>query len=215
VIRNGLDLRQWPALHPLADRPNGAVVGMVAHFRPQKDHLTFFHAAREILRVMPSVRFCLVGSGDLEDQVRESAARSGIASQVDFLVGLDGEAVRTAVSKFHVSVLSSKDNEGLPNVVLESMAAGLPVVATMVGGTPEIIEEGMTGFLVPAGNPALLADRILRLLKEPSLARAMGERGRQKMAREFTMDRMRDQFLELYGALLAETSARTSRNGRW
>ena len=98
--------------------------------------------------------------------------------------------------------------------MLESMAAGLPVVATMVGGTPEVIEEGKTGFLVPAGNPELLAERILRLLKEPSLAQAMGEQGRQKVVREFTIDRMRDQFLELYEALLAKSRARTSRNLR-
>jgi len=95
------------------------------------------------------------------------------------------------------------------------MAAGLPVVATTVGGTPEVIEEGKTGFLVPAEDPVLLAGRILRLLKEPSLAQAMGEQGRQKVVREFTMDRMRDQFLELYGALLTESRARTSHNRRW
>lgn len=208
VIRNGLDIGQWPAPHPYPDGPDGAVVGMVAHFRPQKDHFTFLRAAREILQAMPSVRFCLVGSGDLEGLIRESAARSGIASQVDFLVGLEGEAVRAAVAKFRISVLSSKDNEGLPNAVLEAMAAGLPVVATTVGGTPEIIEDGETGFLVPAGDPALLAARVLGLLKEPSLARAMGERARRKVEREFTVDRMAGQFLGLYRGLLADKLGR-------
>ena len=76
------------------------------------------------------------------------------------------------------------------------------VVATAVGGTPEIIEDGVTGFLVPSKDPTMLAERIVSLLKEPSLARNMGERGRQKVEREFTVGRMVGQFQGLYRDLL-------------
>ncbi len=208
VIRNGLDLGEWRT----ADRgPNGGdgdvVVGMVAHFRKMKDHPTFLRAAREILSVVPSVRFHLVGSGTLEGTARDIAQRLGIAAHVDFLGGLEGEALRSAVRRFRVSVLSSKDNEGLPNAVLESMGAGLPVVATAVGGTPELIEDGSTGFLVPPGDAAALAERVVLLLKDPGLARAMGERGRQRVEGGFNMDRMADRFLGLYRDLLAERMA--------
>lgn len=212
VIRNGLDLSAWQdAQHDVGD-PEDAVVGMVAHFRHQKDHVTFLKAAREILRVTPSVRFWLVGSGVLEEAIRRCAVDLGVASHVSFLGHLEGETLRTAVRRLTVSVLTSKDNEGLPNAVLESMAAGLPVVATSVGGAVEIIEDGVTGFLVPPGMPSAISERVLRLLKDPSLARSMGERGRAKVEREFTIDRMVGEFHALYQELLEQQSVRREKD---
>jgi glycosyltransferase involved in cell wall biosynthesis len=207
VIRNGIDLRHWPFPdHPMGG--NGeAVVGMVAHFREEKDHATFLRAAREILEVVPSARFCLIGSGPLEAVIRECAHRLGITAQLEFLGRLGGQALQAAVRQFRVSVLTSK-SEGLPNVVLESMAAGRPVIATAVGGIPELIEDGVTGFLVPPEDPMSLAERIVCLLKEPSLARSMGERGRQKVEGEFTIERMVGQFHGLYRDLLGERRGR-------
>ena len=196
VIRNGVDVGAWrPRDEGAADEP---MVGMVAHFRAQKDHATFLRAAREVLAVIPSVRFCLVGSGDLETETRRQVHELGLDSRVEFLGRLTGEPLRTAVRRFDVSVLTSKDNEGLPNAVLESMIAGVPVVATAVGGTPEAVEDGITGFLVAPGAPSTVAERVLFLLKEPSAARAMGERGRGKIEREFTIGRMVAQFEGLY-----------------
>lgn len=203
VVRNGLDLRQWSVAGDPADADGEAVVGMVAHFREDKDHATFLRAARRVLNVVPSARFCLIGSGPLESAVRECAHRLGITDRVEFRGRLEGEALRSAVGQFQVSVLASK-TEGLPNTVLESMAAGRPVVATAVGGTQELIEDGVTGFLVPPGDPAALAERVICLLKEPSLAASMGERGRQKVEREFTVERMAGQFQALYRELLRE-----------
>jgi glycosyltransferase involved in cell wall biosynthesis len=208
VIRNGLDLAVWHPTDHLRDSAGDPVVGMVGHFREQKDHPTFLRAAREILRDVPSVRFHLVGSGVREGVARESAQRLGIAAQVDFLGSLEGEALRAAVSRFRISVLSSKDNEGLPNAVLEAMGAGLPVVATAVGGTPELIDDGLTGFLVPPGDAAALAERVVRLLKEPDVARAMGARARQKVEGGFSVERMVVHFLSLYRDLLTERSGR-------
>lgn len=201
VIRNGLDLQAWATCDGV-DPGGEPIVGMVAHFREQKDHRTLLRAAGEVVRVVPDVRFRLVGSGPLEAPTREFARQSGLSSHVDFMGDLGGEALRSAVKQFRVSVLTSKDNEGLPNAILESMAAGRPVVATAVGGTPEIIEDGVTGFLVPPQDPIALAERVIYLLKEPSLARAMGERARRKVEREFTIERMADQFLGLYRDLL-------------
>lgn len=197
VIRNGLDLQPWLAAREPADSNGDPVVGMVAHFREEKDHLTFLRAAREILGFVPSARFCLVGSGPLEPVWREWAHRLGIASRVEFRGRLEGEALRAAVRGLRVSVLASK-TEGLPNTVLEGMAAGRPVVATAVGGMRELIEDGVTGFLVPPEDPGALAGRIVCLLKNPSLARGMGERGRRRVAEEFTVERMAHEFGELY-----------------
>jgi glycosyltransferase involved in cell wall biosynthesis len=182
-------------------------VGIVAHFRDQKDHPTFLRAAREILKGVPSARFQLVGSGVLEPAIRDLAVRLGIAARTEFFGQLDPDAVRAALARFHVSVLTSKNNEGLPNAVLESMAAGRPVVATAVGGIPEVIDDGVTGYLVPPQDPAAVAERVVALLNDPSLAARMGARGRQKVEREFTLAGMVARFHTLYRDSLAETRA--------
>ncbi len=202
VIRNGVNLGAWPPAERGAAESGNAVVGMVAHFRPQKDHVTFLRAAREILRTAPGVRFWLVGCGPLEQATRDYARELGVASSVEFLGLLEGEALRAAVKGLGVSVLTSKNNEGLPNAVLESMAAGIPVVATAVGGAPEIVEDGVTGYLVPPETPTALADRVICLLKDPSRARRMGAAGRRKIEREFSIERMVDEFHGLYRARL-------------
>lgn len=207
VIRNGLHLGPWLAASEPLNGDADAVVGMVAHFREEKDHVTFLRAAGEVLKTVPSARFCLVGSGPLEPVVREWARRLGIAPRVEFRGQLEGEALRATVRQFRVSVLASK-SEGLPNAVLESMAAGRPVVATAVGGTPELIEDYVTGFLVPPAQPAALAERIVRLLRDPALAKSMGERARKKVEGEFTADRMACQFRDLYRELLRDRRAR-------
>lgn len=204
VIRNGLDVQSWSRTDHTEGDQADVIVGMVARFREQKDHETFLRAAVEILKVIPYARFCLVGSGPLEGSVRNFAWRLGISAQVEFAGALAGEELRAAVRRFSVSILTSKDNEGLPNAVLESMAACRPVVATAVGGTPEIIEDGVSGFLVPPGDPMRIAERVGRLLKDPSLARKVGERGRQKVEREFTLERMVAQFRALYRDLLEQ-----------
>ena len=100
-----------------------------------------------------------------------------------------------------VGVLSS-DFEGMPLAVLEYMAAGLPVVATGVGGLPEIVREGETGFLVAPRDPAALAERIGRLLADPALAREMGERGRRRQQEHFSREAMVAAVTGLYERLL-------------
>jgi glycosyltransferase involved in cell wall biosynthesis len=206
VIRNGLTLGPWPAAPGPATGDDHPVVGMVAYFREDKDHLTFLRAAHGVLSAVPSARFCLVGSGPLEPVVREWAHRLEIADRVEFRGCLQGEALRAAVTAWRVSVLASKA-EGLPNAVLEAMAAGRPVVATAVGGMMEVVEDGVTGFLVPPDDPGTLAERMVRLLKDPSLARAMGQRGRRKVAEEFTAERMAHEFAGLYRDLVSPPGA--------
>ncbi len=198
VIRNGLDLQNWPVWNGAEIDTGDVVVGMLAHFREQKDHATFLRAAKEILAVIPTVRFHLLGSGALEGDTHNFADQLGISSHVEFLGALQGDALRAAVRRFRVSVLTSKNNEGLPNAVLESMAASVPMVATAVGGVEEILEDGVTGFVVPPETPTAVAKQVIRLLKEPLLARRIGQAGRRKVEKEFTIERMVDQFHDLY-----------------
>src|SRR5207244_1753909 len=96
--------------------------------------------------------------------------------------------------------------EGLPNVVLEAFAASVPVVATAVGGTPEVVDNGVNGYLVPAGDAALLADRIDKLLDDPALRQSMGSRGRQRVAEEFSFPTQSVQYQRLFEKVVAKSS---------
>jgi glycosyltransferase involved in cell wall biosynthesis len=208
VIKNGVDLTGWnPAFRERPGYATEPTVGMVAHFRHQKDHRTFLQAAAQIAAAVPSVRFCLVGSGVLETETRAFARELGIADRVEFAGELKGDALRSAVARFSVSVLTSKHNEGMPNAVIESMALGLPVVATGVGGTTELIEDGITGFLVPPAVPAAVADRTVTLLKDPALAQRLGAHARLKVERELAMPVMVRHFHDLYRGLLPRAGA--------
>jgi glycosyltransferase involved in cell wall biosynthesis len=106
------------------------------------------------------------------------------------------------VAALELVVLPSR-SEGLPFALLEAMALGRPVVATAVGGCPEVVDEGRTGLLVPAGDPAALAGAISRLLERPEEARAMGARGADRVRAEFTLARMVGGLEALYAAELA------------
>jgi glycosyltransferase involved in cell wall biosynthesis len=97
--------------------------------------------------------------------------------------------------------VSASHAEGISNAIMEAMAARLPVVATAVGGSPELVREGVNGYLVPPGAPAALSRRILDLLASPQARRRMGERGRRIVATEFGVDQMRASYDALYEEL--------------
>ncbi len=111
------------------------------------------------------------------------------------------------LSEVAVSVLPSL-SEGLSNSVLESMAAGVPVVATRVGGTPEAIEDGVSGFLVPPRDPAALAEAIAALLERPELARRLGEAARSRVESNFSLARMTEETQKLYIQMLGRARGR-------
>jgi glycosyltransferase involved in cell wall biosynthesis len=171
----------------------------------------FLHAAAIVAARVPGVRFLLIGDGVLIrggkivkndsycEALQESAAKLGLADRLVFTgFRLDVPALLAECS---VSVLPTL-SEGLSNTILESMAAGLPVVATDVGGNPELVQEGRTGFLVPARNPEALGDRICRVLEDRSLADRLGEAGRRRVVDHFSMDRMLNDTEGLYENLL-------------
>jgi L-malate glycosyltransferase len=179
------------------------IVGMVANLRPPKDHVTFLRAAVRVVELVPTAEFHLVGSGPKEDALRRVASRLGIASRVRFLGALEPDAVWSELNRFAVAVLSSW-SEGMPNAVLEAMVAGRPVVATAVGGVPELVLDGVTGCLVPPGDDAALGAAIGRIIKDPALAATMGAAGRRHVLTAHRPARMADDFLRLYHRLGAE-----------
>src|SRR5262249_15869417 len=137
------------------------IVGMVCRINPVKAVGDFLKAAVLVLQQLPRARFLIVGDGEERGFLAEQARQLAIGDRVIFFGFRTDKA--QIVPQFTVSVVSSL-TEGLSNTLLESMAAGVPVVATRVGGNAEIVSEGITGLLVPPRNPAALSEAICRLL---------------------------------------------------
>ncbi len=179
---------------------SGTVVN-IASLSPKKDHATFLSAARLVLERLPGTHFVIVGGGPLRSELEALAASLGIAEAVRFAG--ESDDIGAALTCADVSVLTSI-KEGCSNVVLESMAAGLPVVATDVGGNAELLEEGVSGFLLPAGDADGIARRIVELLEDEGLARRMGRAGSERVRSRFTVQRMVDDTVAFYEETLAE-----------
>jgi len=153
-----------------------------------------------VLRRFPDAHFDLIGAGPERDRLRARAAASGIAHAVTFAGHCDDIAARLADAD--VFVLPSR-SEAFPNAVLEAMAAGLPIVASAVGGILELIEDGRTGLLVPPGDAAALSDRLCRVIAEPPLAARLGAAARVEAHARYSFDRMVGAFEQLYLTSLA------------
>ena len=215
VIHNGTESPPVvPALRTTAlreelDIPAAApVVGMLARLDPIKGIEHFLHAAAQVSARRPDARFVIVGDNRVNVAYREEltqlARRLGLEKVLRF-TGFRND-VADVLSLLSVSVLASL-SEGLSNTLLESMAAGIPVVATAVGGNPEAVEHGVTGLLVPPKNAAALADAICRILNHRDLAAAMGRAGRLRVAERFSTTAMVSESERLYRQLLAQARA--------
>jgi glycosyltransferase involved in cell wall biosynthesis len=162
----------------------------VGRITAQKDPLTLITALGILLRAGHRFTADIVGDGDLEGAVRDHARRLEVSERVVFRGLLRHDAVLRQYEAADIFVLSSR-SEGCPNVVLEAMAHGLPVVATAVGGIPELVTHGDSALLVPPGDPDALASALARLLCDRTLRLAMGEAARKSASRFNAVDRFR------------------------
>ncbi|HEY6100476.1 MAG TPA: glycosyltransferase [Anaeromyxobacter sp.] len=204
VVRNGLELDVFDraarrAPEPPAPAPGGVVCVANMH-HPVKGQTDLLMAMKEVLRVRPEAHLVLVGDGLRRPHLERSARQLGIADRCHF-VGhrLDAPAILARAAM----AVSPSYAEGISNAIMEAMAARLPVVATAVGGSPELVREGVNGFLVPPGAPAALARRILDVLANAQRRRRMGEKGRRIAEREFSVEQMRASYDALYEDLTA------------
>lgn len=177
------------------------VVGTIGRLHKEKGLDVFLEAASRILSALPDVRFVIVGSGPDRTALESRAKELGVASKVAF-VGERGD-VKDLLRAMDLFALSSPE-EGMPNVVLEAMAAALPVVATAVGGTPEVVVDQATGLLVPPGNSERLAGAIATMLAEPERMREMGREGMNRVGEHFTIETMIARTVRVYDELLSE-----------
>ena len=191
IIHNGVDPDdfQWTddrrAVSNLGIGESDKVVGILAAFRPEKDHDTFLRAARLVADRIAQTKFLIVGDGPMRPEI-ERLIRELDLDDCVVLTGSRSD-VPDVLRAFDVFVLSSYTVECFPMALLEAMAAGRPAVCTAVGGVPEMIEEAVTGYLVPPRDPDALADRLVRILSDSELAHRMGRAARARVEALFSL----------------------------
>lgn len=198
VVHNGM-----PDVQPtMRSRPEAEPVRiiMVARFEPQKDHITLLRAVAGLRHLGWVLEF--VGSGAQVEAAREAVARLGLTDRVCFLGARRDVAERLAMAQIFVLVSRW---EGLPRSILEAMRAGLPVVASDVGGVREAVVDRVTGFLVPRGDHETLRLVLYKLIREPSLRKKMGEAGRRRYEEMFTFEKMVAKTLRVYESVMGES----------
>ncbi|MBI4437189.1 MAG: glycosyltransferase [Candidatus Omnitrophica bacterium] len=179
----------------------GPCVGMIGRLAPIKGHLYFLQALPSVIREIPELKALLVGDGPLRQELEKACSTLGIQHHVLFLG--EQERIQAILKRCDVVVLSSL-NEGMGRVLLEAQAMGKPVIGTRVGGIPEVIQEGKTGYLVPPKDPQALAEKLLLLLKDPEKGRKMGEAARIWVDETFSVQEMVRRIDAVYQELLKE-----------
>lgn len=178
----------------------GPLVGLVANLRGSKGHRYFLEAARLVLARLPSTRFLVVGDGVAFEEVRRLVHELGLSSQVT-MTGFRRD-IPEVMAALDVLVLPSTRSEAVSQVILQALAVGTPVVGTTVGGTPEVVRDGVTGRLVPPADGAALAAAILDLLRDPARARAMARAGQALVQARYTVDAAMARTTAIYTELL-------------
>lgn len=205
TIYNGVDTARFrpPSQHERAAArmrlgfdAGDFVVGMVAGFRPEKNHEMFFEALQQALPLIPSLKILAVGAGPHLERFRAEIAATALGSRTIFTAGVDD--VVPYLWTMDVACLTPKSNEGFSNAVLEQMAVGLPVVVTAVGGNVEAIEDGKSGRTIAPLDAAALARTVAELHAYPSGRAALGAAARRRIEERFSLERMCAEHARLY-----------------
>jgi glycosyltransferase involved in cell wall biosynthesis len=202
VVYNGVDLRQFSQnIDPAAKKqslglpPDSKVIGIVARLDPVKNHVMLFRAFRRILNDIPETYLLLVGDGPEEHRLKSLTESLDIRNTTLFL-GTRRD-IPELLHVFDVFVLPSF-SEGMSVTLIEAMGSGVPVVATRVGGTPELVKDQETGYLVESDNDQEMATMLLNLLQNEERRQRMGQAGQQRAYDMFSLDKMVDIYTKLY-----------------
>jgi glycosyltransferase involved in cell wall biosynthesis len=209
VVQNGLEPVQMPkrteARRGLGLNENIVCIGFVGRFVPQKAPQRLVNAFRRLASRFPHLRLVMVGDGPLAPELYQLAQRLGLNGRINWLDNTHGPEIMPA---FDIFVMPSL-YEAFPYVLVEAAAAGLPIVATPVGGTSAIIQNAANGFLI--NDTEDLAQTVARLVEDPSLCRRMGETSR-RIARTYTVQNMVEKTCAVYEELLSRRAARGAEN---
>jgi len=207
IIYNGYDMSDFQgrgarSRHDLGLPSEGLIIGHVANLSYLKDYPTFLKALAAVFPEVPDSHAVIVGDGDRRADYEAIAESLGIRERTHFLG--HRRDVLDLVSHFDIGVLASHPEygEGLSNSIAEYMGFGKPVIATDIGGNPELVDEGVTGLLCPAGDPEAMAEKLLVLLRDEVLRNTMGERGNEFFLANLTLERMVNETERVYEDLL-------------
>ena len=212
TVFNGIDCANFfaePNLemkNKLGIKADAPVIGICAGLRFEKNHETFLLAAKEVLREKRDTCFLIVGDGDRKRELQTLAINLGIAEHCVF-TGFVKKEISDLLSIFDVGILCSK-LEAMPLTLLEYMASSKPIVATSVGGVPEVVREGVNGFLIPSEDYRALAEKILLLLSNKGLSIKMGKEGLSIVKRHFSESIMARRIEDLYSQTLSVVPVR-------
>jgi glycosyltransferase involved in cell wall biosynthesis len=208
LIRSGIELGRFSepadgtAVRSRLGIPDDSpLVLQIGNFKPQKAPFDFVRMAALVTESVPDVRFVMVGEGRLRPQAEDLATGLGVRNKFVFCGWWDD--IPGLLAATQVSVMSSR-HEGLPRAVVESLAAGVPVVATRVDGTPEVVRHGVNGLLTPAGDVGALAESVVSLLLDDDRRQRMAAKARDGLD-EFDIDLMVQQQEELYRCLIGRS----------
>lgn len=201
VIPNGYDEREVAqALSGVNDDSIERELVFVGRLDHNKDPLTAIRSFQVVSRSVPGIILNIVGQGPLENKARELVAQGKLQDSVRFHHQMEHSELLRILSHCALLILTSH-REGMPTVVIEALALGKPIVATEVGGLPEIIKNGENGFLVQVGDSSSLARGVERILTEPDLMRKLSQ-GAKQSASEFTWNRITTRYEELFSSVV-------------
>ncbi len=207
TVHEGVDLARIDAIAPAADLPAGRepVVGALGALTAEKGHQTLLAAWSRIVQRFPNALLVLIGEGPCRPSLEAYCRSHGLESSVCFTgFRSDSIALLKSLDLFCIPSLS----EGLSSALLEAMGCGLPVVATAIGGNVELVVDGETGSLAPSGDDRELAAALDRLLLDVPMRQSMGRKGRERIERQFTVERKVAQTEGIYLELLDALSIR-------
>jgi glycosyltransferase involved in cell wall biosynthesis len=212
TIPYGVDLQKYN-LNPASEKrkelgvSSGTILfGTVARLHKQKGHVYLIKAVKDVVKEIPNVKFVFIGDGELREELEEQVNKLKIADNFLFL-GFRYD-VNELLKTLDVFILPSL-YEGLPNVILEAMACGRPVIATSVDGSPEAIENNVTGILVPPRDPVFLKQAISQLAKNKKLRESMGKEGRYRVEKYFSLRGQLEKFENMYDKFFLKKVVRT------
>jgi len=195
----GLDLSYFP--QKIMSSQNLPLMLYVGNFSPPKRVDTILRAMPTVLQQIPTAQLWLVGDGELRTTLQSLAVELGIAEQVKFLGATAHQEIPHLMTQAQILVHCS-DHEGTPLTIMEAMACGLPVVASNVGGIPDVVKEGQTGYLLSPNDVVGFAERLITLLSQPDLARQFGQNGRAFAESHLSKEQVLAQIEAVYAAAL-------------
>ena len=208
VVHDGCTI---PSTSVAPDWNSAVLIGLIGRISPWKGQHVFVKAAALIGDEFPAARFQIIGAplfseNAYEEELRALCAKLGIQDRVEFTGFVEG--VQGAIERLNIVVHASTIGEPFGQVIIEGMAAGRPVIATNGGGVPEIVEDNVTGLLIPPNDERSLADAMRRLLRDPDTAEEMGRRGRERAREFFNLQRTARSVEQIYTEVMGDRNAR-------